>query len=231
VPAVLFISFPELRGQQGFFFPRLHPIAQDDQADSRDASPSVNRQSSADRGQIDSGINGMPEMSVGASTDELVVLFESDSRTPILSQVPAGPESDSDADPGECDARNGKSVCLMDNAMTKNADLRDVAEEQDKAKDFQKEEAATRRKGFLADGPARLQRARRPVCAKDDPRTFNEITPNHASSTVGSRGHVQVAVPKVPWPRHQCMHAARIAPMVLASPPPGWSGSTPSRRQ
>ncbi len=92
----------------------------------------------------------MPEMSVGPSTDELVVLFESDTGAPILSQVPAGPQSDRNADPGECDARNGKSVCPMDNAMTKNADPRSVAEEQDKAKDFQKEEAGTRRKGFLA---------------------------------------------------------------------------------
>jgi len=197
VPAVLLEGFPELRGQHGFFFPRLHPIAQDDQADSRDASPSVNRQSSAHRGQIDSGINGMPEMSVGPSTDELVVLLESDTGAPILSQVPAGPQSDSDTDPGERDARNGKSICPMDNAMTKNAGLRYVAEEQDKAKDFQKEEAGTRRKGFPAEGPACLQRARRPVCDKDDPRTFNEITPNHASSTVPSRGHVQVAVPEV----------------------------------
>ena len=121
----------------------------------------------------------MTEMSVGPSTDELVVLFESDTGAPILSQVPAGPQSNSDADPGECDARYGKSVCLMDNAMTKNADLRYLGEEQDKAKDFQKEEAGTRRQGFPADGPARLQRARRPVCAKDDPWTFNEITPNH----------------------------------------------------
>jgi hypothetical protein len=71
----------------------------------------------------------------------------------------------------------------MEYAMTKNADLRYVGEEQDKAKDFQKEEAGTRRKGFPAEGPARPQRARRPVCAKDDPWTFNDITPNHASST------------------------------------------------
>ena len=105
--AVLFERFPELGGQHGFFFPRLDPIAQDDQADSHDASPFVNRQSAADRRQIESGINGMPEMSVGTSADELVVLFESDSGAPILSQVPAGPQSDSDADPGECDARNG----------------------------------------------------------------------------------------------------------------------------
>ena len=199
MPAALFEGFPELRGQHGFFFPRLHPIAQDDQGDSRDASPLIDRQHSADRGEIDSGINGMPEMSVGPSTDELMVLFESDTGAPILSQVPASPQSDSDADPGECDARNGKSVCLMDNVMTKNADLRYAGEEQDKAKDFQKEEAGTRRQGFPAEGPARLQRARGPVCAKDDPRTFNDITPNHASSTVPSRGHVQVALPKVSW--------------------------------
>jgi len=193
VPAVLLEGFPELRGQHGFFFPCFNPIAQDDEADSRDASPLVNRQSSADRGQIDSGINGMPEMSVRPGADELMVLFESDSSAPILSQVPTGTQSDSNADPGECDARNGKSVGPMDNAMTKNVDPRYVAEEQDKAKNFQKKAAVTRRQGFLADGPARLQCARRPVGDKDDPRTFNEVTPNHASSPVGSRGHVQAA--------------------------------------
>ena len=80
----------------------------------------------------------MPEMSVGSSADELVILFESDSGAPILSQVPAGPQSYGDADPGEYDTRNRKSVCPMDNAMTKNADLRSVAEEQCEAKNLQK---------------------------------------------------------------------------------------------
>ena len=147
MPVVLFEGFPELRGQHGFLFPRLDPIAQDDQANSCNASPLVNRQSSTDRGQIDSGVNRMPEMSVGPSTDELVVLFESDSGAPILSQVPPGPQSDSDPDPGECDAHNRKGVCPMDNAMTKKADLRYVAEEQYKAKNFQQKDAVTRREG------------------------------------------------------------------------------------
>src|ERR1700683_763353 len=75
----------------------------------------------------------------------------------------------------------------MDKAMAKNADPRCVAEEQDKAKNLQTEDAVTRSEGFPANGPARLQRAHRPGCDKDDPRAFNEITPNHASSTVRSR--------------------------------------------
>src|ERR1700737_709175 len=143
VPAMLFEVFPKLRGQHAFFFPRLYPKTQDDQANSHDASPLVNRQSSTDRGQIDSGINGMSKASVGPSANELVVLFESDSSAPKLSQVPAGPQSDSDADPGEYYARNSKSVCSMENAMTKNADLRCVAEEQGKATNFQKKDAVT----------------------------------------------------------------------------------------
>src|SRR5260370_10473314 len=143
VPAMLFEGFPKLRGQHGFFFPRLDPIAQDDQANSHDASPLVNRQSSTDRGQIDSGINGMPKTSVGPSANELVVLFESHSSAPILSQVPAGPQSDSHSDPGAYYARNSKSVCSMENAMTKNADLRCVAEEQGKANNCQKKDAVT----------------------------------------------------------------------------------------
>ena len=184
--AVLFERFPELRGQHGFFFPRFDPIAEDDQGNSGDTAPVVNRQPTADCGQIDSGINGMPEISVGPAADELVVLFESDSGAPILSQVPAGPQSDGDADPGECDARNGKRVCPRENMMTENPDLRCVAEEQDEADDFEKEDGETRRERFPADGATRLQRARRPICDKDDPRTFNEITPNHASSTVAA---------------------------------------------
>src|SRR5258707_72172 len=83
------------------------------------------------------------ETSVGPSMNELVVLFESDSSPPILSQVPAGPQSDSDADPGEYYARNSKSVGSMENAMTKNADLRCVAEEQGEATNFQKKDAVT----------------------------------------------------------------------------------------
>ena len=70
-----------------------------------------------------------------------MVLFESDSCAPILPQVPAGPQRDSDADPGECDARNSKSIRPMDNAMPKNTDLRCVAEQQDKAKNLQKKDA------------------------------------------------------------------------------------------
>ncbi len=188
MPAVLCEGFPELRGQHGFFLPRLDPVAHDDQDDSRDASPLVNRQSSADRGEIDSGINGMPKMSVGPCADELVVLFESNSGAPVLSQVPASPKSDSDADPGKRNAYNGKCVCSMDNAMTKYSDLRCVAEEQDEASNFQKKDAVTRREGFPTDGPACLQCARRPVCDEDDPRTFNEVAPDHASSTVDTVG-------------------------------------------
>src|SRR5260370_1291763 len=57
VPAMLFEGFPKLRGQHGFFFPRLDPIAQDDQANSHDASARVNRHISLDRGQIYSRSN------------------------------------------------------------------------------------------------------------------------------------------------------------------------------
>ena len=79
VPGVLFEGFAELGAQHGFFFPRFDPIPQDDAADSHDASPLVNCQSSTHRGQIDSGINGMAEISVGPRADQFVVFFESDS--------------------------------------------------------------------------------------------------------------------------------------------------------
>ena len=98
----------------------------------------------------------MPEMSIGPSADDLVVLFESDSRAPILSQVPPGPQSDSDADPGECDARNRKGIRPLDNGMTKNTDSGCVAKEHGKAKNLQKKDAVARGEGFLADRPARL---------------------------------------------------------------------------
>jgi hypothetical protein len=164
---MLLEGLSELRSEYGFFFPRLHPIAQDDQADSRDAMPFVNRQGSADRGENDSGIKGMAEMSVGASTDQLVVLFESDAGAPKLSQVPASPQSESDANPGECDAGDGNSVCPRDNEVSENADVPSPGEEQDKAGYFQKEEDGTRHQGFVASDPARPQRAYHQVCAKD----------------------------------------------------------------
>ncbi len=75
----------------------------------------------------------MPEISVGPSADELVVLFKGDSGAPILSQVPTGPQRDRDADPGKCDAHDGKRVGSMDNAMAKNTDPCCVAEEKYKA--------------------------------------------------------------------------------------------------
>ena len=156
--AMLLEVLSELGGQHRFFFPCLDPIAEDDQANSGDASPAVNRQRSADCGQIDSGINGMPEISVGPAADELVVFFQSDSGAPILSQVPARPQSDGDADPSEGNTRNGQCVGAEKNVMIENAHLPfiAVAEEQDKAEDFQKEDAVTRGEGFLADGAARL---------------------------------------------------------------------------
>lgn len=139
--AMLLKSFSELRGEHGFFLPSFDPVAENDQSDSDDASPAVDRQRSADGSQIDSGINRMAEISVGAGADEFVVLFESDAGTPILSQVPARPESDGDADPGEGDGRNPKGVGPGKNVMTKPADRYFVAvsvtEEQDKANDFQ----------------------------------------------------------------------------------------------
>jgi hypothetical protein len=78
----------------------------------------------------------MPKISIRPTADELVVLFERGPGAPILSQVPASPQSDCDADPRECDAHNGKTVRLRDDAMTKNSDPRCVAEEQDEAKNF-----------------------------------------------------------------------------------------------
>ena len=136
MPAVFLEGLPELGGQQGFFFFRLDPIAQHDHANSYDTSPLVNGQGAADRGQIESGINGMPEMGVGPRADEFMVLFESDSAAPKLSQVPAGPQRDREADPGEGDGRNGKSVGSMHNAVAKNADRTCVAEDQYKPRIF-----------------------------------------------------------------------------------------------
>lgn len=82
--------------------------------------------------------------------------------------------------------------------LAQNADSSIVAEEQDKAEDFQKQGAEPRRKRFLTDRPAGIQRANHPVHSKDDPRTFDEVTPNHAA-TPASCGYVPVAVPTVPW--------------------------------
>ena len=82
---MLLEGFPELRGQHGFFLSRLEPIAEDDEGNPHDASPLVNRQGSAKRGQIDAGVNGMPETSIWSGAYELMVFFKSDPGAPILS--------------------------------------------------------------------------------------------------------------------------------------------------
>ena len=98
--AVFFEGLPELRGQHRFFFSRFDPIAQNDQGGSRDTSPFVDGQNSAKHCQIQTGVDGMAEMSVGAGADELVSFFQGDSGAPVLSQMASGPQRDRDAGPG-----------------------------------------------------------------------------------------------------------------------------------
>jgi len=121
VLAVLVESFAKLLGEDGFFFSGFDPIAEDDEYDSGETAPAVNGQDSADGGQIESGINGMPEMGVGAGADELVIFFESDAGAPILSEMPARPEGDGDADPGEGNASEGKRVGAREDAIAENS--------------------------------------------------------------------------------------------------------------
>ena len=54
VLAVLQKSFAKLLGEDGFFFSGFDPIAEDDEGDSGDAAPAIDRQGSADGGQIKS---------------------------------------------------------------------------------------------------------------------------------------------------------------------------------
>src|SRR5580700_10539283 len=115
----------------------------------------------------------MSEMSVGPCADELVILFECHPGTPILSQVPPRPQSDGNADPGECDSYSGTGEGLWEHRMTENADPRSSTEKHEKTEDFQNKDHVTRCEGFLADSPARLECADGPVYDKDDPRTFN----------------------------------------------------------
>ena len=124
----------------------------------------------------------MPEMSVGAGPDELVILLQGDSTAPILPQVPAGPDGESDSNPSKSDARNRGRVGTMENALTKHADAHEAPEQQGEAGDFQKEVAGTRDKRLCGHSPARLQRAHSPIDAKDDPRSFDEIMPNQFDS-------------------------------------------------
>jgi hypothetical protein len=65
VAAVLFKDCAELDGQHALFDPRFDPIAEDDQEDSQHAAPFVDGQGSAERCQVESGINRMTEMRVG----------------------------------------------------------------------------------------------------------------------------------------------------------------------
>jgi hypothetical protein len=206
VAAMIFKGFPELLDQHGFFLPCLDPIAEDDEGHSDDAAPALNRQRSPDGGQNDPGIDGMPEVGVGSGADELVFFFKCDSGAPILSEVPASPQGDGDANPGEGDAGEGKSVGTRENVTAKKADFGCVAEKQDKAKNFEKKDAVTRRERFLADGAARLQRTDCPVCDKNDPRSLDEGMPNHVSKT--DRGQVEVAAPKVSWSVEQKLYCS-----------------------
>lgn len=210
VAAVLVERRAELSGQNRPFFARLDPVAEDDQGNSRYATPFVNHQNSADRREIESGVNRMAKMSVWPGADEFMVLFQSDSGAPILSQVPARPESDGDADPGEYDAGSGKSVAPMHNEVTKKAYIRGAAEEKYVTKNLQSEDAIPRRVGFLADGPARLQRAHQPVDTKHDPRPFGEVSPNHLSSAAVSRESAQLGARfSVPTPGSYTSAAVR----------------------
>lgn len=121
-------------------------------------------------------------MSVEASADEFVFLFEGDSAALILSEVPAGPQGKTDAYPSECDSRDRGRVGAIENALTKRTHVDEAAEEQDEAGDYQKNVARTRVKGLCGHRLARLQRARRPVPAEDDPAAFDEIMPNQCDS-------------------------------------------------
>ena len=180
--AVLLESFAKPSGEYGFFFSGFDPIAEDDEGNSGDAAPAVNRQDSADGSQIESGIDGMPEIGVGAGADELVIFFESDSGAPILSEMPARPEGKGNADPCEGNASEGKSVGAGENAIAENAyaspaeKLEKVYyfEKQDKADYFQEENTVTRYERFAADGAARLERACHPIDDKDNPRNLDQ---------------------------------------------------------
>lgn len=121
----------------------------------------------------------MAEICVRASADELVIFFESNSGAPILSEMPASPESDGDADPCEGNASEGKSVGARENAMAEDADARCPAEKQDKACYFQEENTVTRGERFAADCAARLERARRPIDDEDNPGNLNEQWPRY----------------------------------------------------
>ena len=98
--AMLLEKRSELFGKHGLFFSGLNPIADDDDGNTGDRAPAVNGQGGSDYGQIESGINGMAEVGVGTAADELVTLFEGDAGAPVLSEMPARPESDGNADPG-----------------------------------------------------------------------------------------------------------------------------------
>ena len=52
--AVLQEGFAKLLGEYGFFFSGFDPIAEDDEGNSGNAAPAIDRQGSADGGQIES---------------------------------------------------------------------------------------------------------------------------------------------------------------------------------
>ena len=120
----------------------------------------------------------MPEMGVGAGPDELVILLEGDPAAPILPQVPAGPQGESDSHPSERHARDRCRQGAMENALAKHTDAREAPEQQGEAGDFQNQVAGSRNEGLRGYSPASLQHANSPVDAKDDPRPYGEVMPN-----------------------------------------------------
>ena len=87
----------ELLAEHGFFFPAFDPISGQHQAYTEDTSPLVDDEGRAYRRQNQAGVDGVPQMSVGTSADELVVFLDGDPRTPILCQMIAGPDRQSNA--------------------------------------------------------------------------------------------------------------------------------------
>lgn len=148
VAAVLVELFPELCGQNRFFSAPLDPIGKDDRSESCNASPFVYRQGSADRGEKDPGVDRVPEASIRAGADELMILLESDSAAPILPQVPACPQGESDSNPSERYSCNRGYVGTMEYALTENSDVHEAAEQQDEAGNFQRKMARSRDKGL-----------------------------------------------------------------------------------
>jgi hypothetical protein len=131
----------------------------------------------------------MPKPRVRPRADQFVIFFDRDAGAPILSQMPARPQCQSDSGPREPNADHAQSESTRNESMPENPDLRLIAKEQNEAGNLNEENAVARSERLRPLRSPGLERAHRPIDNKDDPRALDEIFLGHFSATLSEDFH------------------------------------------